>query len=211
MVKPVVISSIGVVGAGAIATGVFFANKSDTYSSYLEKIGRKLLGKEETGWDTLKTRYDAENEGLQITLSGQTTPAKTIEVQQLKSWCSENANKTFTKKEDTTFLSVSAWCTAPKTIEGQIGTSKTILNVAKVTSGTTNNHENLWKGKETEYKKSTNTNLIKEIQSNEEKADIATSAVTVDKLKDWCNLSKGKHFKHDKDTRYLKFLEWCVN
>ncbi|OAL10566.1 hypothetical protein A6V39_00680 [Candidatus Mycoplasma haematobovis] len=184
-------------------------DNSNNYEAHLKKQGRSLLPQLSTHWKTLVSKYSSEGDGLLISINGQTIQKNNLQEEQLKSWCSENSSKQFTSAKDDNYQRVSAWCTEPKTIKDLIGKDKVALNDSDPT-GTTGG-EDEWTEKVNKYKDSQNKDLIKEITQDREGNDIAVQNFNdAGKLRAWCRFSKTKHFKHEEDERYLKYIKWCT-
>lgn len=203
------IAGVGFAGGGAALAGLsFMPPPKETCGEYLNKQGRKIITGDAEKWGTVLTKYKAEGEGLLINIGGQNK--KELTNTELKKWCDENSKKEFTDLDNVIYQRVSAWCTEPKTIEKL--SSKTPLNTEDGIGGRPNVSESQWEVKKGIYEKSDNKDLIKEIGVDEQETTeiVAGSTITTEKLRKWCKFSKDKHFKHEKDSRFLKYLKWCV-
>ncbi|OAL10618.1 hypothetical protein A6V39_00940 [Candidatus Mycoplasma haematobovis] len=207
---------IGTLVAGTVATGVVFANFEDNYESYLRKQGRELLTSGSDKWNTLKTKYSKEGDGLLITIEDKPVQKTDLQPEQLKEWCLANNKGKFTNTKDEIYQRVSAWCTEPKTIVEKIGLENILDDTEPATpSGTgvaQTLNQALWTRKAQNYNTEGNTILIKQINNSsaEGTEDIRVSAATEAILRAWCRFSKNKHFKHEEDARYKAYLSWCT-
>ncbi|OAL10577.1 hypothetical protein A6V39_00735 [Candidatus Mycoplasma haematobovis] len=208
---------IGVLGAGTVATGVVFAALPESYESYLNKQGRPLLTGDSGEWEKVKTKYSQEGDDLLIKIDGKEIKKTELQIDQLKTWCSQNSKKSFSNTKDSIYQRISAWCTKPKTISEQV--EKGMLNDEESPTAESTTTENIdettWKIKAKDYKTTTESYLIKIINDRGEEGEVivanSTTAIETKKLRAWCKYSKAKHFKHEEDQRYLTYKKWCVN
>ncbi|OAL10011.1 hypothetical protein A6V39_03800 [Candidatus Mycoplasma haematobovis] len=204
---------IGCLGIGSVTAGTVYAFLPEKYSHQLNKQGRILLTSISDKWDEIKKRYDAEGDDLPILINGQKIAKDNSTLTKIKDWCSKNSNNIFTNTKDENYRRVSAWCTEPKTIEEWMENNKKVLKDEEGTAGKANEHETEWESKKTTYNQAGNNQLIKEITTSNttEGAEIAVNSLNeTSKLRAWCRYSKKKHFKHEEDPRFLKYLKWCV-
>ncbi|OAL10587.1 hypothetical protein A6V39_00785 [Candidatus Mycoplasma haematobovis] len=203
---------IGALGIGSVTAGTVYAFLPNKYSHYLSSKGRILLTKGSSKFEDLKNKYASEGDGLLITINEKEIPKNELTKEQLETWCLANSNNTFTNTKDKNYQRVSAWCTEPKSIKDYIDNSKTVLNDEEVNAGDHPNKTD-WEAKKDEYSKlKTNDLLIKAISSSAETGEdiAATNLDQASKLRAWCKHSKEKHFKHEEDPRFLKYLKWCT-
>ncbi|OAL10570.1 hypothetical protein A6V39_00700 [Candidatus Mycoplasma haematobovis] len=202
---------IGVLGVGAITTGAVYANLPSSIESYLNKQGRTLLTGTEDKWEGAKSKYASEGDDLLITINNQKIAKDQLSNKQLKKWCETNSKKSFSNIDDEIYQRVSSWCTEPKTIAQSLK-GKRPLNDTEPANSQKNIDETEWEKKKATYKTANSKELIKSIESNNsEGSEIAAgTSITTTQLRKWCEFSKSKHFKHEKDNRYLRYLKWCV-
>lgn len=212
--KPIITKvTIGILGAGTVATGIVFANASDTYGNHLNKQGRTLLSLSETSlWEKIKTNYDNDDGDLLIEIDGNKVEKNKLDIEKLKTWCSQNSSKKFIGTDDQNYQRVSAWCAEPKTIKDLIGSGRIALNDNDPSGTEKNNDETFWATKVRDYKNSEDNYLINEVSSPTEEGSVIakTNLSDAGKLRKWCRVSKEKPFKHEEDSRYLKYIKWCT-
>ncbi|AEW45502.1 hypothetical protein MHC_03210 [Mycoplasma haemocanis str. Illinois] len=198
-------AGLGMAAAGG--TGVVgwqiasYMNIKETVSSRLAKKGRKMTTSEE-GWKKLLTFYKAEKDNA---ISG--LDKDKISHTDIEKWCAKKASKLAYEVSDSDLLLTESWCSEPKTVLEHI----TTMGKRKLsTESSTNGDQSTWTANVSSYKSGKGDNYKIQQNGNSTWTDVEKNNVTEDLMKKWCTDRETKHFKHEKDTLFDTYIQWCV-
>ncbi|CBY92800.1 hypothetical protein HF1_07920 [Mycoplasma haemofelis str. Langford 1] len=198
-------AGLGMAAAGG--TGVAgwqvasYMNAKETVSSYLTQKKRKMASSE-ASWKKLHEFYKAESSNA---ISG--LDKNKISHSDIEQWCSKKASKLAYEVSESDLLLIESWCSEPKTILEQLSAiGKRKLS----TESSSNGDQSVWTSNVSAYKAGKGDNY--KIQQNSSNAwtDIEKNNATEELMKKWCQAQETKHFKHEKDTLFETYNQWCI-
>ncbi|AEG72641.1 hypothetical protein MHF_0362 [Mycoplasma haemofelis Ohio2] len=197
---------LGLMAAGAIGGGVYFAYPSSSDPKPIATIRGKLTKEkyvilqegDSQHWQAVLDKYNsAEYKGKRFT-----TKEGTTSLEDLKKDCSTTLSK---EEGDSSYEKAKLWCTVPRTVQERL--KDLGIEVLKTEGDDENTGDkSKWVALEGEYRNKGN-NDIKELQ-----LDTTTNDTSWQKLRNKCKEHIGKDKWSDEYDYYLdKVAKWCSN